>query len=330
MPDVPPPRLPDICHPDALGVAAYSTCPDNRWHTRIAPLLAEPHMVMLNVGANKGFNLVEFVQRYAALQPANLTHANWYAQLMAHGCQAQCCGVCKVCKAKRVRRQANSDVALHAFELQPANAKLLRELVAVAGLPVTVHSTAVSNTTGVVYTSSEVKPGSESFGLARFARGRNFVKRPVTTIDAFMRAEGLARAHFVSIDTEGEDPLILYGMAETLAQKRVDVVEFEYNRKWKATLRSPRPLGPVVEWLRRLGYVCFWQGNKGALAQLSAPCYVEETRNRFGFARSNAVCSHRQDVIEAMRSCQRPSSCLGNPVGRAGEPLGQGWRTVGK
>ena len=298
-----------MCHPDPLSIAAYSTCPDNRWHARIAPLIAAPEMVMFNIGANKGFNLVEFVQRYAATQSSNLTQAAWYSLLMANGCQAQCCGVCKVCKSKRVAQQAHARLSLHAFELQPANAQLLRRLVATTGLPVTVHSTAVSNVSGTVYASSAVQPGSESFGLARVARGSNVVVRPVTTIDLFMQTHGIQHVHFVSIDTEGEDPLVLRGMSAALASKRIDVVEFEYNRKWKATLRSPRPLGPVVEWLRGLGYTCFWQGNKGALAQLSAPCYVEETRNRFGFARSNAVCSHRDDVVAAMRLCRTPKAC---------------------
>ena len=113
----------------------------------------------------------------------------------------------------------------------------------------------------------------------------------------------------LALDLAGEDPLVLKGMAQTLADHRVDVVEFEFNRKWKAVLRSPRPMEPIVEWLRQLGYICFWQGNKGALAQISAPCYVEETRNRFGFARSNAVCSHRQDIISVFRSCQRAPFC---------------------
>ena len=98
-------------------------------------------------------------------------------------------------------------------------------------------------------------------------------------------------------------------MARTLAAHQVDVVEFEYNRKWKASLREPRPVGPMVEWLRQLGYICFWQGNGGALAQISAPCYVEETRMKFGFARSNAVCSYRDDLITAFRACKTGQMC---------------------
>ena len=111
----------------------------------------------------------------------------------------------------------------------------------------------------------------------------------------------------------GEDALVLKGMAQALSERRIDVVEFEYNRKWKAVLRDARPMAPVIEWLRQLGYYCFWQGNKGSLAQLSAPCYQEETRNRFGFARSNAVCSHRADIIGVFRMCQRPPLCRPKP-----------------
>ena len=40
------------------------------------------------------------------------------------------------------------------------------------------------------------------------------------------RARSAAGSLPVSIDTEGEDPLVLFGMKNALAEKRVDVVEF--------------------------------------------------------------------------------------------------------
>mmetsp|Transcript_33710 Transcript_33710/g.88642 ORF Transcript_33710/g.88642 Transcript_33710/m.88642 type:complete len:302 (-) Transcript_33710:475-1380(-) len=296
-----------VCHPDALMVAAHSTCPDSRWHTRIAPLLASPEMVMLNVGANKGYNLLEFAQRYSAGSP-NRTHSNWYSLLMAQGCKAQCCGVCRLCKAQPIAQQATAQLRLHAFELQPANAQLLRNMMQTMEMPVTVHSTAVSNFSGTVYTSSSVVAGSESHGLVHKKR-RNDIAQPVTTVDAFLQANSIDHVHYVSIDTEGEDPLVMKGMADSLKAHRVDVLEFEYNRRWKVVMQNPRPVGPFVEWMHTLGYTCFWQGNNGALAQMTSPCYVEETRTRFGFARSNAVCSYREDIVAAFRSCKRPVAC---------------------
>tara|TARA_B110001452_G_scaffold138690_1_gene115309 strand:+ start:342 stop:644 length:303 start_codon:yes stop_codon:yes gene_type:complete len=98
-------------------------------------------------------------------------------------------------------------------------------------------------------------------------------------------------------------------MERALSEQRIDVLEFEYNRKWKAVLHDARPMAPVIDWLYRRKYVCFWQGNKGALARLSGQCFREETRNRFGFARSNAVCTHRADLLAIFRACQRPPFC---------------------
>ena len=158
---------------------------------------------MLNIGANKGYNLVEFLQRYSRTSD-NLTHAKWYSLLMEHGCAAQCCGVCSLCRASRIKRQASAKVHLHAFELQPSNARMLEELVKCMGLPVSVHSTAVSNSSGTVFTVNDVKPGSESIGISRRpGKARHYAARPVTTVDTFMGNHGLSRAHFVSIDTEG-------------------------------------------------------------------------------------------------------------------------------
>ena len=99
---------------------------------------------------------------------------------------------------------------------------------------------------------------------------------------------------------------MLQGMERALNERRIDVVEFEYNRKWKATLRSARPMAPVIDWLYRRNYVCFWQGNKGALAQLSGACYREETRNRFGFARRPSSSHNRHQLRQSpLRSTKR-------------------------
>ena len=99
------------------------------------------------------------------------------------------------------------------------------------------------------------------------------------------------------------------GMADALRAKRVEVFEFEYSRKWKVVLQHARPIGPLVAWLASLGYTCFWQSNYGALAQLSAPCFQEDHHHKFGFARSNAVCTHRPDLVRVLKTCQRWPYC---------------------
>ena len=89
------------------------------------------------------------------------------------------------------------------------------------------------------------------------------------------------------------------GMERSLRARVIDAVEFEYTRAWKPHL-GEHALKDHLAWLDSVGYTCFWQGNRGALAQISAGCYQEETRNRFGFARGNAVCTHRADAIAVL------------------------------
>ena len=86
---------------DALAeqVARHSSCPGSLWHDRIASILDEgggdEGVTILNVGANKGYNLVEYAQRYA--YRTNVTLAKW-RHLMQHvvtpRCARQCDGQC--------------------------------------------------------------------------------------------------------------------------------------------------------------------------------------------------------------------------------------------
>ena len=92
---------------------------------------------MLNVGANKGFNLVEWMQRYT---DADVSNRLWHRLMMNKAdppCKLQCCGVCLICHKKRTRQMATARLQLHAFELQPSNERLLRQLVALTGAQAT-------------------------------------------------------------------------------------------------------------------------------------------------------------------------------------------------
>lgn len=48
--------------------------------------------------------------------------------------------------------------------------------------------------------------------------------------DGFCRDQGLEHIHFLKIDTEGHDLQVLAGFERTIANDRVDVIQFEYNR----------------------------------------------------------------------------------------------------
>jgi FkbM family methyltransferase len=52
----------------------------------------------------------------------------------------------------------------------------------------------------------------------------------VTTGDAFLAQEGLAAVDFLKLDVEGAEHLVLQGFGDTLAQRRIRFVQFEYGR----------------------------------------------------------------------------------------------------
>ena len=290
------------CHVDALEIGRHSNCPSDTWHDRAAPLMvgsAGADLVMLNVGANKGYNLAEWMQRYTA---ADVTNKQWHQLMMKRAeppCGLQCCGVCLVCHRKRIPQVASAKLHLHAFELQPSNERLLRQLAVLADAPVEVHGAAVSNVTGTIYTHDSGTPGYESVSARRVA-SRRAIPRNVTTIDAFLTERHIERVALVSIDTEGWDAFVMRGMERALRRKAIDVFEFEYTRAWKPHL-GEHALSDHLAWLDSLGYTCFWQGNRGELAQANGGCWHDEYHGRISHRWSNLVCTARSDLLTAFR-----------------------------
>ena len=106
----------------------------------------------------------------------------------------------------------------------------------------------------------------------------------------------------LSIDCEGQDPLVLEGAHGLLSRRAIAVLEFEYI--WRGYWRhdkgvDQRHLGKVLASLEKSGYRCFWQGESGRLARASGAYWCDT----FGFRlRSNLVCSHRADVLSVFES----------------------------
>ena len=213
----------------ALYIAHHSHCPGEQWHEEIAHLPHGRHgeeLHFVNIGANKGYNLVAFYQRYArAMQAQPLSFRRWHALLRRNSsgeaCEAQCCGVCNDCRGaeRRGPRDARR-LRMHALEAAPVNAAILRRVVQqseLAGL-VTVHATGASDSVDApLYARFDTRPGYEGDAVSLASRGSRIA---TTTADLFFEAERIPHAHMVTVDTEGWDGRVLAGMRATLAAKR--------------------------------------------------------------------------------------------------------------
>lgn len=62
-----------------------------------------------------------------------------------------------------------------------------------------------------------------------------------------MASQGLDKLTMLKIDTEGFDCEVLRGAVLALANKRIDVIQFEYNWRWLANRSSLRDVFQLIE-----------------------------------------------------------------------------------
>ena len=307
------------CVADAAFVAVRNAtgCPSSSWQAVVADAVPRAAPVtMVNVGANKGYALVEFLGLWtqhgvsaktwsrAIKWYANKTHSKWLA--------SNACGFCGDCRQASPAKHSRSSGVAHALELAANNRALLREVAVETGLAaaIRVHNYAASNmTTSMLHVP--IFAGGETRSLQTAddkicQKGGCTERVDVTTIDDFFRAQSIASVYHLTIDTEGYDALVLEGAAESLRARRVALLEFEVSKGgyWTtrkrpslAHYRERRTLRATTRKLDAAGYACFWQTEAG-LVPLSGPCW----RPEFDMFRtwSNVVCAHEAPVVAVL------------------------------
>ena len=204
----------------ALSIAQRSRCPAGAWkNAQVSQaLLAQAHegqLVYLNAGANKGFGVAEFLQRFdGARAPSSPTNREWFKSIRAIKPSGMFqCGMCGACKDPPGPRYHNaSSVRVFAFELLKSNHWLLRQLFERHDVPGKALNVAVSNYTGMAWAPTGVRTGQE-WSSAEFGRlGKGLAAVPSITLDSFATQQRLLHVHWLSIDAEvrirSDDPLI--------------------------------------------------------------------------------------------------------------------------
>jgi FkbM family methyltransferase len=94
---------------------------------------------------------------------------------------------------------------------------------------------------GAVEFFEEPDAGVTSSVVPHQARGNAEPRRvPVLTLDAILAERGWDHVDVIKIDTEGYDDFVLAGAEGAIRDRRVDVIQFEYNAPWRdagATLK---------------------------------------------------------------------------------------------
>ena len=204
-------------------------------------------------------------------------------------------------------------IEVHAFEMDRCSQLLLADAVSRAGVAgVTVHHAAMTNQTGLAYTQECSRPGNEGNTILMHpgafnvgvGGGRWEVSVNAWTLDDFAAKHALGAIDWLVVDTEGSDALVLEGASVLLRERRVTILEFEFNRMgfWAPNSEAPRSLTRSLDVLGAAGYSCFWQGAM-AVARASGPCATSMISGLQPVSKrrwSNLVCSWQPQIVAAL------------------------------
>ncbi len=214
----------------SLALALHSYCPSEDWADLISPLIAEPKMLIFNVGANKGYNVNSFLRRFQ--RGWNTTNAAWcrggtaparQPQTMpgTNAEQGECdCGVCGACRSKASYSYGRADVFAIAVELMRGNYENLRSLFARFKVTGEVIHAAGGERPGTAYepAADAFRVGTENLGIQ--SKG---IAVTMVTVDQIMAERKLGKIDLLSIDAEGHDAPVLRGASKTLERRLAKV-----------------------------------------------------------------------------------------------------------
>lgn len=257
---------------------------------------------LVNIGANKGYNLVEWLENFR-LAPPNVSVSSWGHRLIGQfprEARWRICGTCGECKPEPqnleegvIYRGPGKGVHIYALEPSITNFKLLLDLKSWAGYgKITLLQAAASNQSGVLqFPVTEV---GFTMGSLTETHTAKTVDVRVFTVEEFMEEHKIERINYLQVDTEGHDPLVISSAHKALKEHRIDLLEFEYHffAHWKKT-----KLRNVVEDFDSLGYDCFLELWRAPSTADHLVCLTGCWENSYDFHDwSNVLCSSRKNI----------------------------------
>ena len=127
-------------------------------------------------------------------------------------------------------------VPIHAFEIIPEICEVLaRNLQGRDTLVINPFGLSDTNSQTTIHYGMANRPGFSSLsslaGEPPGGRGRSVAKTVrVMTGDSYMEKHGINHINFLKIDVEGAESRVLKGLGNALANKKIDIIQFECNK----------------------------------------------------------------------------------------------------
>jgi hypothetical protein len=213
--------MPQVCVPDAQHVFLQDLggCSNVTWTERVADVRArEAPVVYVNVGANKGYRVPEFLSLWSQ-QPVPGHMKGWQKHLLEYArlkksrfLKMFSCGNCGDCNAELPSPHSRTGAKMHLLELATVNQALLRHMLRETKLDperVALHAFGASNVTQHLPVFKGLMAGEETGSVLTGKKARRLANASATTmvpavaLDDFFRQQRLEQIYHVAIDTEG-------------------------------------------------------------------------------------------------------------------------------
>ena len=160
----------------------------------------------------------------------------------------------------RAALQAIPTAHVHAFEIAPATATKLVESMARFGGRITINTCGLGAQEGEIKlyfspessTAASMMPGvvelsAHDHGISHIEE----VMARITTGDRYIRDQGIAQIDLLKIDVEGAEWDVLEGFSRSLADGKIQMVQFEYG---PLNLRTRKLLGDYWQFFTERGF----------------------------------------------------------------------------
>jgi len=282
---------------DSGFTAPYGTnCPNARWTDLMVLSDASPDKVIVNVGCNKGNDMIEWMERWDT--SATFNTDDWIKYFKAEGITKYACPPTSPAQRTKASTKGLSQklpVGV-CVEAMKGNVDMLEKAASAMGYSGhanaslhIIHAAAVEqHSPAEMVNFPDGELGKETGRLPVFVQSLS--PTPLKTVDEIVSDCNLPRVDILSIDTEGWDSDVLLGSVKTLPSVRY--LEFEVHRDFKKSPWSKTTVKAVTDNLNNMGFDCFWAGNNGKLLSINA-CYTETMETGHW---SNVACVRRGDV----------------------------------
>lgn len=285
-------RLRNIVH---IRQNTKSNCPDRTpWWLHFAGNMSDGRqqpLVHINIGCNKG---VDFLAALHDLSGDDVYSPTAYLErLQRDGISFPDQGACGQLRntAQRTRPILRSPRKVMGYCIEPGNRTfqvLKQGMKDLEGQGRVFLGQYVAGSSPGTAFFPDVEPGIEYQSFSK----TDGVPIPVLTLDDYAESMGIDHIDLLSIDTEGNDPHVLYGAVNLLTSGIVRIVEFEVHAVGQWTVSR---VDNIVSMLDNAAFTCYWHLNGPHPLLRATGCMAEELESNNVKHWSNMVCVNRRE-----------------------------------